>query len=186
VAGVRPAPMTGDYAAQFLDNGKTLRYQLKFVDEKVLAESFSVGDRVLLKRGNGGEGYIFAEEVDGGKDIRFQTPPEEIAAVVRRDVIQHKFLEPLYTWGSSVRHYYFGSSLGKDHLAIFIEKAEKKFDENDPNAIIAFYRKAEEELGETFKQAVMSDMGQVGYDIEDIGLRPPISIRVDGTLPGQL
>ena len=118
--------------------------------------------------------------------IRFQTPPEEIAAVVRRDVIQHKFLEPLYTWGSAVRHYFFGSSLGKDHLAVFVEKLDRKFDENDPNAIISFYRKAEEELGEDFKQAVMSDMGQIGYDIEDIGLRPPISIRVDGNLPGQL
>jgi energy-coupling factor transporter ATP-binding protein EcfA2 len=186
LAGVRPAAVSGDYDAQFFENDEELRYQVKFVDHQVLAESFAAGDTVLLQRGRGGEGHIFAEDLDGGKEIRFQTPPEEIAAVVRRDVIQHKFLEPLHTWGASVRHYYFGSSLGKDHLAVFIEKADKKFDENDVNALIPLYRKAEEELGEVFKHAVMNDMGQVDYDIEEIGLRPPISIRVDGNLPGQL
>src|SRR5215468_8071587 len=29
LAGVRPAVLTGDYDTQFLDDGKTLRYQLK-------------------------------------------------------------------------------------------------------------------------------------------------------------
>lgn len=186
LAGLVPPGMSANYDVQFLNEDEALRYQLKYEEGQVLAESFSVGDHVLLKRGHGGEGHIFAEEVDGGKEIRFQTPPEEISAVARRDTIQHKFLEPLYTWGSSVRHYYFGSSLGKDHLAVFIEKVERKFNENDPDAIVALYRKADEELGEVFKQAVMSDMGQIGYNIEEIGLSPPVSIRVAGSLPGPL
>lgn len=186
LAGARAASMTGNYDAQFFENGKPLRYQIKFDNKQVVEESFSVGNKELLKRGQGGEGHIFAEELDKGIKIRFQTPPEDIAAVVRRDAIQHKFLEPLHTWGSSVRHYYFGSSLGKDHLALLIENADNKFDENNPNQIIAFYRKAEKELGDDFKQSVMHDMERVDYDIEEIGVSAPVSIRIESNLPGPL
>jgi energy-coupling factor transporter ATP-binding protein EcfA2 len=187
LAGVEAANITGDYDALFLDDDTTpLRYQLKFSEKKVLAESFSVGGVERLTRGEGGEGSIWAQEVSGGTYMRFQTPPEEIAAVARRDSIQHKFLEPLYAWGSSVRHYQFGSPLGKDHLVVLIEQADKKFDENNPNLIVALYRKAEEEHGDVFKQVVMRDMREAGYDIEEIGLCAPISIRIEGNFPGQL
>src|SRR5262249_29711729 len=103
-----------------------------------------------------------------------------------RDIIQHKFLEPLYDWGASVRHYLFGTYLGKDHLGVRVENGGAKFDERDPNAIVALYRKAENEFGEGFKQAVMSDMEQVGYYIENIGLAFPISMRLLTDLPVEL
>src|SRR5882672_5779472 len=163
LAGLTPLPISGNYDVQFFDNGEILRYQLKYDEGQVIAESFSVGSRVLLDRWLGGEGRIWADEIDGGKEIRFQTPPNEIAAVVRRDIIQHKFLERLYTWGSSLRHYYFGTYLGKDRLAVLMEKGGAKLDEMDTNDVVPLYGKAEKEFGEDFKQAVISDMGQVGY-----------------------
>ncbi len=186
LAGLTPLPISGNYDVQFFDNGEILRYQLKYDEGQVIAESFSVGSRVLLDRWLGGEGRIWADEIDGGKEIRFQTPPNEIAAVVRRDVIQHKFLERLYTWGSSLRHYYFGTYLGKDRLAVLMGKGGAKLDEMDTNDVVPLYGKAEKEFGEDFKQAVMSDMGQVGYDIEDIRLQSPISIRVVTNFPGEV
>jgi len=186
LAGLTPLPISGNYDVQFFDNGEILRYQLKYDEGQVIAESFSVGSRVLLDRWLGGEGRIWADEIDGGKEIRFQTPPNEIAAVVRRDVIQHKFLERLYTWGSSLRHYYFGTYLGKDRLAVLMEKGGAKLDEMDTNDVVPLYGKAEKEFGEDFKQAVISDMGQVGYDIEDIRLQSPISIRVLTNFPGEV
>src|SRR5438105_2660649 len=70
LAGGAPLPLSGEYDARFLDDGKDLRYQLKYADQQVTAESFSVGDEVLLQRGHGGTGEIFAEEVDEGKKIR--------------------------------------------------------------------------------------------------------------------
>jgi energy-coupling factor transporter ATP-binding protein EcfA2 len=185
LVGTRSAPISGSYDAQFIDNGRALRYQVKFADNQVIAESFSVDDNERLKRWAGGEGNIFAEEV--GRDMRFQTPPEEIAATVRRDAIQHKFLEPLHTWAASLRHYYFGSSLGKEKLAFLIEAPDKKkVDENEPNLIIAFYRRAEREFGEAFKRAVIHDMEQVGFAIEEIGIKAPVSIRIESNVPGQV
>jgi energy-coupling factor transporter ATP-binding protein EcfA2 len=187
LAGLQPPTISGNYEAVFAEDGKHMRYRLICEQEQVASELVSVEDIVRLNRGPGGEGTIWAEEIDGGKDVRFQTPPRELAAVVRRDAIQHRFLEPLYAWASSLRHYYFGTSLGKDHLAFFVEKAGRKPDDRDPNAVVPLYRQAEKEFGDQFRQALMVDMGHLDYQVEEVGLKAPISIRiVPGDLPGEV
>jgi len=186
LAGVGGASLSSNYDVEFIHDGKAINYQLKCEEEHVVFEEFSVEGRVLLKRGSGGEGLIWAEEIDGGKDIRFQTPTSELAAVARQDAIQHRFLEPLYSWGSSLRHYYFGTALGKDHLAVLTEKGGGKVDERDPNAVVALYRLAEKEFNEEFRQALMLDMRQLDYDVEELGLKAPVSIRIVSGLPGEL
>ncbi len=184
LAGIDPPRLSGHYHAEFIDDDKKIYYQLKYEEEHVVEEKFSIDGKVLLERGNDGKGIIWAEEI--GSSIRFQTPPSELAAVARRDTIQHGFLEPLYSWGSSLRHYYFGSALGKGSLAIFVEKGGRKVDDRDSDAVVALYRQAEKEFNGGFKQAVMRDMSQVGYDVEDLGVKPLVSIRIRSDLPGEL
>jgi energy-coupling factor transporter ATP-binding protein EcfA2 len=186
LAGLRRPAISGNCDVEFSHDGKTLRYHLKYEDDQVVEEKFSVEDRVLLDRRDGGEGVIWAEEIDGGKNIRFQTPRSELSVVARRDTIQHKFLEPLYAWGSSLRHYHFGASLGKDHLAIFSPKGSMKLDDRDENAVVALYREAQKNFKDEFKQAVMNDMGEIDYNIEEIGIGAPVSIRLVSGLPGEM
>ena len=186
LAGLARPSLSSNYDVKFIHDGKAINYQLKYEEGQVVFEEFSVEGRVLLKRGSGGEGVIWAEEIDGGKEIRFQPPTSELSAVARRDAIQHKFLEPLYSWGSSLRHYCFGTPLGKDHLAVFTEKGNRKVDERDPNAVVALYRLAEEEFKEEFRQALIRDMHQLDYNVEELGLKAPISIRVVSGPPGEL
>lgn len=185
LAGLRPPATSANYDVEFSNDGKSLNYQLKYNESKIVLEKFTVDGTVLLERGDGGEGRIWADEIDDGTMIRFQTPPSELAAVARQDAIQHKFLEPLYLWGSSLRHYCFGTPLGKDHLVVFVNRGGLKADDRDPNAVVALYRQAEKEFNEPFKQSVINDMRQLDYDIEDIGLKPPISIQFSGS-PGEL
>lgn len=185
LAGLRRPVFSGNYVVAFSHDGKTHRYHLKYEDDQVVEENFVVGDKVLLNRADGGEGFIWAEEIEGGKDIRFQTPPSELAAVVRRDNIQHKFLEPLYAWGSSLRHYHFGTALGQHHFAVFSPKIGMKLDDRNENAVVALYREAEKEFKNEFKQAVVKDMEEIDYDIQEIGIAPPVSIRVVSSLPGE-
>jgi hypothetical protein len=85
-----------------------------------------------------------------------------------------------------VRIYYFGRSLGKDHWAVFTEEGDGKPDERDPNVVVALYRQAEKELKEDFKRAVISGMSELDYNVEEIGIRPPISIRVISGPPGEM
>jgi energy-coupling factor transporter ATP-binding protein EcfA2 len=185
LAGLRRPAFSGNYDVTFSHDRKIHRYHLKYENDLVVEEKFLWENKVLLNRGGGGEGLIFAEEIEGGKDIRFQTPPSELAAAARRDNIQHKFLEPLYEWGSSLRHYHFGTPLGQNFYAVFSQKEAMKLDDRDENTVVALYREAEKEFGDNFKQAVMRDMGEIDYNIEEIGIRQPISIRVVSPLPGE-
>lgn len=186
LAGINALPLSGNYDIEFILDGKIISYQLKYENQQVVEERFSIEGRVLLDRGIGGEGHIWAEAIDGGKEIRFQTPTSELAAVARRDTIQHKFLEPLYSWGSSLRHYYFGTSMGKGNFAILGEKGNGKIDEWDPNAVVALYRQAEKEFPGDFSQTLVRDMQHLNYDVEDVGVGPLISIRIKSNLPGEL
>lgn len=67
LAGLQPPGLSADYDVAFTQDGKALRYQLEYEEEQVVAETFSIEDRVLLSRERGGEGTIWAEEIDGGR-----------------------------------------------------------------------------------------------------------------------
>jgi hypothetical protein len=180
LAGLQPPTMAGNFDAEFVDENKTLRYQLKYVDEKVVSEKFSVDRRVLLDRSTNGEGTIYAEQI--GKDIRFQTPLNQFAAVARRDAIQHSFLEALYVWASAVRIFYFGTSLGKEHLAIIVNREGPKIDDRNQNAVVGLYRNAQSKFGQAFEGALLNDLEGVGYPSDKIGIGPLVSMRVDSTV----
>jgi hypothetical protein len=80
----------------------------------VSKEKFSEDDTVLLDRSTGGIGKLLAAKT--GDRLDFQTPESELAAVSRRDSLQHPFFEKLHLWGNGVRLFQFGTPLGKDHL----------------------------------------------------------------------
>lgn len=187
LAGSRqPSPtLTCKYDCHFDDNGRDFRYELSFKAGQVSSEKLTIDGIVKLNRGIGGEGTIYAEEIDGGKDVRFQSPPREIAVASRRDLIQHKFLEPLYAWGSSLLHYYFGTPLGKDTFAVIVPQAAIKVNEKDPNAVVGLFRQAEKEFHEQFTQAVIDDLAIVDYRVNSVKVGAPLSLNVIGA-PGEL
>jgi hypothetical protein len=191
LAGQRPPTVvSGDFTARFDHDGKKVIYRFRAEDEKVVLEELAVEGRVFLQRGAGGVGRIFAAQIDGGKEVAFQTPENELAAAVRRDAIQHPFLQPLYEWASAVRHFYFGTPLGKDNFVVILPQGQRNpgdADDKDPTQVVGIYRKAIKELGEaTFKKRMLTDLERVGYPSDDISVGPPISIRVHSELPGQL
>lgn len=186
LAGLRTVSLSGHYDVEFIHDGQALHYQLHYEDSQVVMEQYSIAGEIRLNRGVGGAGTIWAEDIDGGKTIRFQTPTSEVAAVARRDSVQHSFLEPLYTWGTALRHYQFGTPLGKDRLAVSVEQGSKPIDTRDPNAVVALYRQADKAFKGTFRQAVIRDMHQLGYDVEELGVQAPVSIRIEGGLPGEV
>lgn len=183
LAGLQAPSMSSNFDVKFSLDGKQLGYQMISQDGQIIKEIFMEGNNILLDRAEGGEGTIWAEEEK--KNIRFQTSPTRLAAVDKQDAIQHKFLEPLNSWGSSLRHYAFGTPLGKDHFPIFVEKGGAKFDERDSNVVVALFKQAVKEYDEAFKRKVIDDMSLVGYEIEEISMKPPVSIRISG-MPGEI
>jgi len=186
LAGLKPPGISGNYDVIFDKDGKIIEYKLKYNESEVSEEKLTIDGRVLLSRGDGGKGTIFAEALEGGKNIDFQTPPSGLAVVTRRDTIQHKFLEPLYEWGISLRHYHFGRTLGKERFDLFEKgKGNEKINDRDENQIVALYRQAVKEFNDDFTAVIINDMREIDYDIQEIGLRAPVSIRILSG-PGEL
>jgi energy-coupling factor transporter ATP-binding protein EcfA2 len=187
LAGLHGPTISGHYEVNFDNLGKKLSYRLRCAESKVLEERFTVDGNVLLDRSKAnGEGTILAEQIENGIHIKFQTPPTELAVVARRDAIQHSFLEPLYEWGSQMRQFYFGSNMRKDRFAMFVPKGGAVFDDRDPNAVVALFKKADKELGSSFLESVISNMASLGYSLNSINVGEPVSIRVIGDMPVDL
>lgn len=183
LAGLKPAPISGDFDVKFNDAGNVYHYLIRVEDEEVIKEVLELNSKVLLDRGQGGVGTIWAEALEGGRMMEFQTPPSEFAVVARRDTIQHSFLEALHAWGSSVRHYAFGTSLGKDRLVVLIESPSSKIDDRDTNAVVGLFKYGEKRFGRSFNQAIIDDMLLLDYDLTDIGVASPISVRISSGFP---
>lgn len=173
----------GDFDITFNDNGTPLRYTLTCHEGNVVTEKFARAGRVLLDRSTGGKGHIFAEEQE--KQVLFQTPETQLAAVSRQDSIQHRFLEPLRAWGESLLHIAFGTALGRTHLAVVVEDPEVglKFDPRETEKIVPIYRRGVKDYGERFKEAIVQDMAAIGYDISEVGVRAPQRVTVTGPVP---
>jgi hypothetical protein len=183
LSGKHPPGVSGHYYAKFYDGDKSLLYELNSFDNKVLRERFISEGTVLLDRGVGGVGKIFAEKIGGGSDVDFQTPPEQLAAVARRDQIQHSFLEPLHAWATSVRHYNFGTSMGKEQLAMFRDQGPPP-NELDGGQTVGLFYLGNKEFGEAFRNAIARDMETIGYPIDEVGLAPLISARTPAGVVG--
>jgi len=177
----RPEFTSGSFDTKFEHDGVEIRYILEYQDGKVLNEEVTVDSKKLLERGKDGIGEIYFVSLE--KMIAFQTPVTEIAAVARRDSIQHPFLEQFAEWGKGVRFYSFGSDLGRATVGIIVSNSPEA-DPSDGNAAISLFRRGEKEYPTVFENAVLSDMCTLGYPIEKIGTCAPTAIKFEGWFNG--
>lgn len=180
--GQRGPALAGNFEAVFDDEGRKAIYTVRYNNAEIFEESFSVDGRKLLTRGAGGFGEIFSEKDQ--TNTAFQSPVSVFAAVMRRDSLHHSFLEPLHQWALTSRLFQFGSHLGKESIAFFVDGAPK-VDERDQNQVIGLFRDGFRNYGQAFVDAILADMAQVGYAINNIWLAPPVSIHVNVSIqPG--
>jgi AAA15 family ATPase/GTPase len=156
-------------------------YILKIEDGKVIQEKFIIGSQIYLDRNRSGEGSIWAQKL--GEFLEFQTPIDEIAAVKRRDSIQHPFFEELYTWANSSRYYQFGTDFGQRRIMVTksqkIDVVKNNTDFRDSDQVIGIFKCGQEDLKQPFLDAIASDMSCIGYNISDIGTKIPSTLTSD-------
>jgi len=164
------------------------------IQEKLII--YSESNQPLLDRDESGEGTIFAKEIN--QNIRFQTDQTELAVVKRRDSIQHPFLENLYQWSNALRFYQFGTELGKSFAWLPPIPGDREFSKNeikfkDYRSVVGIFLLGKHEIGDTFTQAIISDMIKIGYQLSEIGIQVPSFINFDisaadspGNLPQSL
>lgn len=171
---------SGLYDVTFTHDHQTLRYVLEYQNRKVTREEFYRNGENLLERSAGGIGKIWHERE--GKKLDFQTPQDELAAAVRQDAIQHRYLEPLSMWGKSLRFYPFGESMGRNTVAMFVKDSPPS-DPTEADQVVAVFRKGQREFDRPFVELILADMKAVGYSLTDIGLRSPESVMVRSSFP---
>lgn len=164
---------SGDYTAKFSTENDVFEYTLIYKNKNVIKETFSRNGISLLDRGENGAGTIRAEKLN--ETIDFQAPTDQLAARVRRDAIQHPFFEDLHEWASTLRHYLFGTPLGRDHLAIIQQRPVTTQESGtpeitDPNEVTRLYMRAYEEYLEEFDRAILRDMESLGYKCTAVGV----------------
>ena len=161
------------YDLVFDHDGKPLRYVVQVDEGKVTREEVHADGAMQLFRRAGGEARIFT--ATEGRMIPLRPPENELAAVARRDSLQHPFLEPLHEWALGVRHYTFGTQLGKNHIVIAM-RGTPEADDRNPEQVVAIFRKGQREIGPRFIDAILHDMAAMRYALTDIGTYPPENI----------
>ena len=181
---LRPAFRSGSYDVTFEHGGKVLKYILVYRDSLVLKEEFTVDGAKVMTRGRGGRGEILFEKTK--RRAEFQTPQNELAAVARRDSVQHSYFEPLHEWGRSSRHFYFGSHMGRESFAVIAKDQKIELNPKDTTKVIQIFRRGTKECGEKFKRAILEDMASIDYPLKDIGVGPSTSVVLSSPVAGEL
>lgn len=176
-------PLSGDFDVLFKRETEDWRYALHFENNAVLQETLVRGDKVLLKRGNNGEGTIFSEEMN--RMMRFQTPVSSVAAFARLDAIQHGFLSELKQWADGTFFYPMGKDMGQSSLVSIGHEGAPPPNVYDAAQTTMVFRTARKEFGDDYVAAIISDMREVGYAINAIETITPTSVQVV-TAPVQL
>ena len=177
LSGLSPISVSGSYVCEFHRGNDVYRYSFETMDQQVTVESLSFNGKSVIERGAEGKGSIWAVQLDNY--LEFQSPTKSLTAAIRRDAIQHPFLEPLYEWASSLRHYTFGTPLGKETMA-HLAKNALPADAREQNAVVGLFARAKKEFGDAFVNNLKADFSAVGYGINSIDIGSPISIQFVG------
>jgi hypothetical protein len=171
------------YDVAFNDNGTPMRYVLRSHGGKVTEEKFWYDGDLKLERN--GPLLKLKYEKEGGKFINHEPSDNEVSAVARKDKHQHPSLLSLRSWAEGVRHYTFGSPLGKDTLALQVKAAGDKppeFDDCDESRAVAIFLQGVKEFEDEYRNSLLADMRELGYPLSEIAANTagPYSVQLVG------
>lgn len=182
---------SGTYEIVFTAEKLKCKFNFELRDKKVHSELFELNGKQLLRRHADGSGTIWGDKL--GQNIDFKIPETGLASVIKRDMVQHPFLEPLHVWARSVRRYQFGSDLGQRNVFTMsptgFEKtsAEATFmPSTNPERVIQLYLAGFQSFGEKFDETILNDFKKIGYDCEEVGARPFEELKVPNAIPVML
>jgi len=177
LTGARSVFLSANYKVEFDNAGDSLIYLLKCDQGAVTEERLNLGRRNLLSRTKDGKGQIYYERLR--RKLNFQPPPEQVVSIARRDSVQHPFLEILYNWGEAVRHYYFGTDMGRNAFAFPVEKVgqvQPKLSSKMTEMVVATFLEGQKQFPTHFVKSIIQDMQSIGYELTDVFAAPPFGL----------
>jgi len=158
------------YELLFRNEENLMRYELEYDLETIKSERLYVGEELVLERSAGGTGIVKYEATPGSIFLEFEIPHDQLACFAKRDRLQHPFIEIIHGWAISLRRFDFSGDLGKTRYALKSSFEAREMDWSiTTNSLVPVIHVAEEEHPD-FRDIVLKDMQQIGYDLEDFGI----------------
>lgn len=158
------------YELLFRNSENLMRYELEYDLETIKKEQLYVGEELVLERGEGGNGIVKYEATPGAIFLEFEIPHDQLACFAKRDRLQHPFIEIIHGWAISLRRFDFSGDLGKSRYVLKSSFEAKEMDWSiTNNSLVPVITVAEEEYPR-FRDLILKDMQQIGYDLEDFGV----------------
>jgi ABC-type lipoprotein export system ATPase subunit len=173
ISGEREALTSGNYHVKFISGKDQYVFDVNMADNVITSETFTVNDVVKLQRNSEGKGKVYAKQYT--EDMDFMVSQNKLASVVRRDPLQHEFLEPLHEWAKGYIHYRFADDEEKATLLAFGEGPSNKKVRYHPTGLL---KKGLEKFEDQFKNNIILDLKSVGYSITDLGIKQPYDVLV--------
>jgi predicted ATPase len=177
--------LNGSFDAKFKSKELKINYKVSSDGKKILSESLIIDDKELLNRDSNGEGKIYAAEIGG--ELKFQLNQNVVAAFGKKDKFQHPFLNYLHDWSAEIRHFQFGTYLGKDRITLVDSSKELgDVDQQDTNNVVTLFLYTQAKFGDVFANNVLSDINELGYELTDIGVSALDGVQVQGLNSNQV
>jgi hypothetical protein len=165
-----------EYNAGFSNFENTIKFKLGWDGDKIGKEYLERNGEELLSRSASGETKIKGMEL--GEMIHFGLSENELASR-RADTVQFPFLQDLQNWASSVRHFRFNTDLGKRTINILDSEGARELNIKRTDEVVSIFLQGEKKYPEEFKKSIVSDLNEIGYQIENISVGTPNSMRVN-------
>lgn len=144
-------------------------YEVDIFNGKVRKEVFSIGDKIKLDRSEN-TGKMFYEEMK--QFVKVHVPEFSLALTSRRDAIQHKYLEGIHAWSTTLRYFQFANSAIQEQATAMQKNQKKSINASAEQNIHLQLKAGKDRFNRDLISSVCSDMRRVGYEITDFGLMP--------------
>ena len=166
------------YCVTFSSARGTFIYEFES-KRKIIKEKLTINGKVYFTRNNEGEGTIYSDDMQ--RNYSFKVEENESVVSAKRDSLQHPCMEDLISWSNGVRYFEFGTALQKGNLLIQSDNLDEKLEKKNSTVTVETFYLGQKIEG--FKEAVIEDMKEIGYDVDDIGIGVPKGISIDSNVP---
>ncbi len=142
-------------------------YELTVKKDIIISETLLHDDKILINR-NDTEGEIFSEKE--GKLVPINPPNDKLVHQVRRDQIDHPYLEEIVRWAESVHSFKFGHIHSTSFLKSpftntnFTNTKLTSINDKDINKILG-------ELKEETKSQIIKEFNLLGYNLKILTIK---------------
>jgi len=139
-------------------------YKIKVEHNEIVDESLYVNGELKFDRN---QHKIYSEKKK--EFINIEISDKQVVTILRQNE-EYPYLDEIYEWGSAIRKYVFTNQYEKSHLLEGDILDHINTYKQSPENIIELFYKGEEDFGEEFTEAIISDMKRLEYEINHISI----------------